>query len=126
MEEKPKRPFQFSLRTLLIVMAVAAVPISWFSYKADRQRRAVEALRKSGATVAYRNINSTTDPPLAHWRYRVISVWLSRSPTESDVAALQALDGLELVLLMNEPEEKLARLRLALPRCRVQTWSTLP
>jgi hypothetical protein len=48
--------YQYSLRTLMIVVTLFAVACSWFAVKmkqARRQREAVEAILKSGGTVAY-------------------------------------------------------------------------
>jgi hypothetical protein len=56
-DSKPKRRwFRFSLRTLLLLMAIACVGFSWFGYKlrqAERQRAAVESLEKLGISVTY-------------------------------------------------------------------------
>jgi len=43
--------FQFSLRSLVVLVVAVAVPLGWFGMKlreAERQRRAVEAIRKAG------------------------------------------------------------------------------
>ena len=51
-----RRWHQYSLRTLLIFVAVAAVFCSWFAVRmqrAKRQREAVEAISKAGAIVWY-------------------------------------------------------------------------
>jgi len=43
--------FQFSLRSLVVLVVVVAVPLGWFGVKlreAERQRKAVEAIRKAG------------------------------------------------------------------------------
>ena len=53
---KPKRRFRFSLRTLLIVVVLLSVGLGWFAVRmrqAERQRKAVEAIREVGATVTY-------------------------------------------------------------------------
>lgn len=54
---KPKRRwYRFSLRTLLVVILLLSVLLGWFALKlrqAERQRRAVEAIRKAGGTVFY-------------------------------------------------------------------------
>ena len=52
-----RRWFQYSLRTLLIVVTLFAVLCSWFAVKmqqAKRQREAVVALRNRRARVLYR------------------------------------------------------------------------
>lgn len=50
------RRFRFSLRTLLIVVVVLGVVLGWFAFKmrkAERQRKAVEAIREAGGVVIY-------------------------------------------------------------------------
>ena len=48
--------FQFSIRSLLVLVVVVAVPFSWLAVemkKSRREREAVEALEKLGAEVSY-------------------------------------------------------------------------
>jgi hypothetical protein len=48
--------FRFTIRSLLAMMVVVAIPCSWMAVamqNAERQRRAVEAISKSGGSVAY-------------------------------------------------------------------------
>ena len=57
MSENPKstrRWLQFSLRGLLLLMAVAAVPLSWTANRTRQQREDLAALEKLGCTVEYR------------------------------------------------------------------------
>lgn len=62
--EPPKRRwFQFRLRTLLIVVLVLSMPLSWFAWRmerARRQRAAVEAIEQVGGYVGY---NAYPIPP---------------------------------------------------------------
>lgn len=126
----PRRPFwrwlvQYRLRTLLVVTTAVALILGWLAFKAERQRRAVSALRKSSARVHYRGALSAPEPWLAHWRYRVDSVSLTQVPTDNDVAALQALDGLvnvgmSDVAAMDVTDAGIARLKKALPNCQIQ------
>ena len=55
--EPPKRRwFQFRLRTLLVVILVLSLPLSWFAVRmerARRQREAVEAIEQMGGSVMY-------------------------------------------------------------------------
>ena len=46
--ERPKRRkwFQFRLRTLLIVVLVLSLPLSWFAWRMDRARRQWETLEE--------------------------------------------------------------------------------
>jgi len=51
-----RRRFQFSIRSLLVMVVVVAVPCSWLAVemkKAREQKSAVEAIRKLGKSVAY-------------------------------------------------------------------------
>jgi len=48
--------FQFSLRSLVVLVVAVAVPLGWFGVKlreAERQRRAVEAIKQTGGWVCY-------------------------------------------------------------------------
>jgi hypothetical protein len=49
-----RRWLQFSLRGLLLLMAVAAAPLSWTANRTRQQREALAALEKLGCTVEYR------------------------------------------------------------------------
>ncbi len=60
MNEMPKahrlRRFQYSLRTLLLVMLLVSIGMSWFAIKmqkARKQKAAVEAIKKLGGEVTY-------------------------------------------------------------------------
>lgn len=59
MSESPKsrrRWFQFSIRTLLLIMVLASIGMSWIAVqmqKARRQKEAVKALEMGGARVEY-------------------------------------------------------------------------
>ena len=75
--------YQYSLRTLMIVVTLFAVACSWFAVKmkqARRQREAVEAILKSGGTVAYDyecdksgHINPTSgNPPGPEWLRKLV------------------------------------------------------
>lgn len=53
---RPRRWFQYSLRTLFILVLLASLPMSWLAVRLDRARRqraAVEAMQASGGTVSY-------------------------------------------------------------------------
>jgi hypothetical protein len=63
----PKRPwFQFSIRSLFVLVAIAAVPCVWMAWKMEHKRNeraAVAALRGLGATVYYDWEVEEIDPP---------------------------------------------------------------
>ena len=51
-----RRWFQYSLRTLLVLMLLASIGMSWIAVrmqKAKKQQEAVEAIRKAGGQVYY-------------------------------------------------------------------------
>ena len=51
-----RRPFQFSLRSLLLLVVVVAIPCSWLATEmkaAREQHAAVEAIKKLGGLVCY-------------------------------------------------------------------------
>jgi len=76
--------FQFSLRSLVVLVVAVAVPCSWLTVKmreAERQRRAVEAIRKAGGIVFYdfhfvKEENGygilEQDPPAPAWLRQVV------------------------------------------------------
>jgi hypothetical protein len=56
-EAKPRRRFQFSLRTALLLMLFASILFAGFAWRrnrAERQRKVVEELRELGANVDYK------------------------------------------------------------------------
>lgn len=55
---------RFSLRTLVVVMTIAAVFLGWFTQTALRQRRAVAGLSKLSADVVY---EQSVDPRVVSW-----------------------------------------------------------
>lgn len=125
-----RRFLQYRLRTLLILMLALAVPLGWWSYKAERQRKAVNALWKSGAGIDYDHNFTGGDPhpTLAHWRYQVKTVWLQPPVSDSDIEALQTLDGLKKVFLeFNKGADKdrvareVHRVKAALPEAFVMS-----
>lgn len=122
MEENTRKPrLQFSLKTLLILTAIVAALLGWWSYKAEKQRRAVKALEKNGASINYKYNGATLDDsPFLHWRHQASVVWLHKLPTDNDIAAMQALDRLEKVSVFYDDPYELSRLRTALPQCEIE------
>lgn len=75
---RKRRWYQYSLRTLLIVMVLASVGMSWLTVKmrrAARQREAVEAIRKLGGWVVYDYQSGSAarpTPPGPAWLRRLL------------------------------------------------------
>ena len=56
MEENPRKPrrwFQYSLRTLLILTTVVAALFAWWSDRGRQQRAAVAAIKVAGGNITY-------------------------------------------------------------------------
>ena len=56
-----RRWFQFSIRTVLVVVTVLCVALSLWVVPAERQRRAVEAIEKRGGIVFYVGEQTASD-----------------------------------------------------------------
>ncbi|MCE9552704.1 MAG: hypothetical protein K8T91_04910 [Planctomycetes bacterium] len=93
-----RRLFQYRIRTLLILTAVVGIPLGWWSWKVERQRRAVETLIKNRAYVFCQGerigYSITHRPQFWSWRNKVELVSLNQDPVDDDIQALQTLDGL--------------------------------
>ncbi len=61
---KPRRWFQFRLRTLLVGVLVLSLPLSWFAVRMERARRqrvAIAAIGRLGGRVHYETISSAPE-----------------------------------------------------------------
>jgi hypothetical protein len=93
-----KRPFQFSLRTLLLLMLVASIYCSFRFSGAVRQKRIVTELRAAGAPITY-------DQQSASWLGILFgqemfgTVKTVTLQTDGEVAKLAALSGVTEVVL---------------------------
>ena len=73
-----RRKFRFSLRTLMAVMVLLSVALGWFGWKlreAERQRRAVEAIREAGGHVWYDydvDVIGTADSSAPAWLTKLL------------------------------------------------------
>ena len=146
---KPRRRwFQFSLRTLLIVVTLSAVPLGWVGWKLEqgrRQRAAIAWVEKMGGTVAFVSVEETswwrewTDKlfgpsvrevdlrgtpvtdlsPLAGLKN--LDLLYLRNTQVSDLSPLAELKNLKWLLLgnMSVSDEDVQELRQALPNCEI-------
>ncbi|MCE9556821.1 MAG: hypothetical protein K8T91_26025 [Planctomycetes bacterium] len=111
-----RRMLQYRLRTLLVITTIIAVLFGWWSYKAQRQREAVAALRKIGGTAYYHrylpwtseNYDSPKWPPwvldtvVADYLARVQVIRLnSTTVTDDDLKFLKNMPALEELQLNN-------------------------
>ncbi|NQU26556.1 MAG: hypothetical protein HQ567_35175, partial [Candidatus Nealsonbacteria bacterium] len=106
--------FQFSIRSLLLFVAVVAVVCSWFSVRmqeAERQREAVAAVQKGGrVSYDYHHLLGTPGPP---WLRNLLGVdFLSNvreliyeratdTDTDTDLVHLKGLTSLTTLSLYN-------------------------
>lgn len=129
---RKRRRFQYSLRTLLVLMTATAI---WLGIKVDqarRQQRAVEHIRACGGSVAYQaELPNQTSRRLAFSRSPLAPEWLRRflgidliahvrevrlyGPPklhDADLAVLEALPGLEGLIISgdNITDDELAHL----------------
>jgi hypothetical protein len=80
--KRKRRWFQFSLRTLLIGVTLLAVLLGVISFRANRQRMAVEAIKKLDGKVAYDfetneegwDVRDDARPPGPNWLRNLIGV----------------------------------------------------
>lgn len=94
---------QFGLGALMLLVPVAAIPLTWLAreiQQAQRQQKAVEAIKKTGAGVMYSSApypgDLSADRLETHWAYDffadVIAVDCANSPlNDDDLKLLQAL-----------------------------------
>jgi hypothetical protein len=111
--KRRRRWRQFSVSTLLVVVTMASVGLAVVANRAQRQRRAVAAIRALGGSVAYAfktNAGTSQDPRGPDWLFQILGwdyyadvVSVSASDltgmtdaTCSDLSALTSLEGLNL------------------------------
>ena len=73
--KRKRRWFQFSLRTLMIVVVIVAIPCAWLGRKIERKRQereAVAAIKKMGGLVGYDYQMAGAKPPGPDWLRNVL------------------------------------------------------
>jgi hypothetical protein len=126
MEEKPKpkrRWFRYSLRTLLLLVTVISVGFGWLGIKvrqAQRQKEAVETIRKSNCFVAYDYqidshdfYDSRETPPGPVWLHKLFGIdffgnvdcvfWRKSEIADADLVRLKEFTHLRF-LHLDHPE----------------------
>ena len=103
----PRRRWQFSLRTLLIVMLIVMLPFAWWTYGAQRQRAAVAALRRAKCVCDYESglrmflPDALTKAIGADYFANCVSVRVTTETTDADLELLQRLPGLRQLHCMD-------------------------
>jgi hypothetical protein len=101
-----RRWFQFRLRTLLVLMVLASIGLSWFAVKmqrARRQREAVEAITREGGEVFYYE-----NSPSPSWLRTILRedlsarVCLAEVPNNTPVERIEGLANLRGLVLGSE------------------------
>jgi hypothetical protein len=111
--------FQFTVRSLAVLVAAVAIPCCWLTVKmreAERQRKAVEAIRAVGGWVYYEyhlNESGATmtvqEPPAPAWLRRLLGedfLWdvagvVFNYPEKIDDAVLEHVTGLTRLQFLN-------------------------
>ncbi len=111
-----RRRFQYSLRTLLVVVTLFAIPCSWLAVKirqAKRQQEAVAAIQKLGGSVIYdwpagwKPARNVKPPPGPVWLRNLLGVDLFQTVNTVDLSGTQVAD------------EDIRKLQQALPNCQI-------
>jgi hypothetical protein len=143
---------KLSVRTLLILALLLAVPAAVISHRANAQRRAMEWVEEQGGWCYYHHqydgpainpnepldvrINSRvlySDPPVPQGVLNymgidhfccVREVWIAED-AEMDVEFLGGLQGVELLTLHEDlPQPKLQRVRELFPNTRIEPFDS--
>lgn len=115
--DKPSGPkhrwFQYNLRTLLIVMALVAIVLGWWSYKVHKQRQVVAAVQRIGGYCSYekelppkpQSIGLSQWPALLKhalgqdWFANVTHIVMPEGATNADLQHAAGLPCLEMLFL---------------------------
>lgn len=105
-----RRRFQLGLRTLLGLVALTAIWLGFVVNRAERQRRAVAAVRHLGGEVAYSDGASWSPEWLRAWAHEdyfqsvtAVSLMDVTQVTDADLTHLEGLIALQLLWLHNTP-----------------------
>ena len=138
---EPKlRWFQFSLRTLMVVVTLCAIACSWLAVKlrqAEQQRKAVAAIERLGGQVIYDweisptgGLQLNSKPTGPQWLRGMLGndlFWKVRCVVcANDTLSLEGLDNLKtfdhlqgLWLSGSATDEDVAKLRQEFPNCEI-------
>jgi len=107
-----RRRLQFSLRALLLLVTLCAVLLGGLAYRRDRQRRAVEAIRRLGGIVTIRYQSKLDIVGTAEWVTLSGRLLNDKRVSDEDLVPLRSLRGTtELDLAYNRiTDEGLAHL----------------
>jgi len=114
-----RRWYQFSLRTLLIVVTISAVPLGWFAWKVEQGRR-------HRAVIAWVEMMGGRVESGGGWAeswFGLDVAYVDLSNTQvGDLSPLAELENLEVLYLENTPvsDEQVRRLQKALPGCDIE------
>ena len=115
---KPRRRWwQFSLRTLLIVLTGFGVALGWIVYRANEQRKTVEWVREIGGSVWY-DYELDADgafiddakPPAPEWLLQLLGKEYFQEVSAVDFFGRQP------------SEEQVEELRRVWPNCKIMWW----
>ena len=111
----PKQFFRFRLRTLLILLSAVAVVLAILSIRANRQRRAVNAIGQSGHVVYHHEFpyedffgeaDYTVSPKVPTWIRKIVGDdyfqtvrMVTFSPTDEIMAHLSQLPNIESITI---------------------------
>ncbi len=101
-----RRWFRYSMRTMLVVVTLLCIWLGLVVSRAERQRRAVAALRDMRARVDYDTTTMTPGGPPTHWRWlrtwlgddyfdNVIEVFMFRDADDEFLQRVGDLQGLK-------------------------------
>ena len=103
--DPPRAWWQFSLRSLFVVVTLLVIVLAWYVNGPERYRRAVAALRASGATIWFAH----NEPPYTgdetarvfprEYFERLHSVLLDTVPQGTELPPLQELVGLQVLTI---------------------------